>query len=109
MQTLDGTTLLEILQILIPVIISFIASSGFWLFIGNKKEIVSESNQIKSVICGAKKEKRGIAIRKPRCILRGSTIILTASASSLIPHNPCVVTSCNLTPFSTHPALINVL
>lgn len=34
----NQTTLLELLQIVVPVIISFIASSGFWLFIGNKKE-----------------------------------------------------------------------
>jgi hypothetical protein len=30
--------MLELIQIVIPVIISFVASSGFWLFIGNKKE-----------------------------------------------------------------------
>lgn len=34
----QNSTLLEILEMVIPVIISFIASSGFWLFIGNKKE-----------------------------------------------------------------------
>lgn len=31
-------TILEMFQIILPVIISVIASSGFWLFIGNKKE-----------------------------------------------------------------------
>lgn len=31
-------SIFELVQIIIPVIISFIASSGFWLFIGNKKE-----------------------------------------------------------------------
>ncbi len=34
----NQTTLIDILQIVVPVIISFIASSGFWLFIGNEKE-----------------------------------------------------------------------
>lgn len=34
----DQLSLLDIVQMLIPVIISFIASSGFWLFIGNNKE-----------------------------------------------------------------------
>jgi hypothetical protein len=34
----NPNTLLEAIQILLPVIISLIASSGFWLFIGNKKE-----------------------------------------------------------------------
>lgn len=32
------TTFIELIQIILPVVISFIASSGFWLFIGNKKE-----------------------------------------------------------------------
>lgn len=30
--------LLELIEILIPVLVSIIASSGFWLFVGNKKE-----------------------------------------------------------------------
>lgn len=34
----NQTPLMEILQVVIPILISFIASSGFWLFIGNKKE-----------------------------------------------------------------------
>lgn len=35
---MDYDTLVELMQMIIPVVISFIASSGFWLFIGNKKE-----------------------------------------------------------------------
>jgi hypothetical protein len=29
---------MELLQLFLPVVISIIASSGFWLFIGNKKD-----------------------------------------------------------------------
>lgn len=34
----DKITTLQLLQILIPVLISVIASSGFWLFLGNYRE-----------------------------------------------------------------------
>lgn len=32
------TTLIEFIQIILPVLISLLASSGFWLFIGNRKD-----------------------------------------------------------------------
>lgn len=34
----NQTPLMELLQLFLPVVISIIASSGFWLFIGNKKD-----------------------------------------------------------------------
>jgi hypothetical protein len=34
----ENLTTLQILQILIPVVVAFIASSGFWLFIASYKE-----------------------------------------------------------------------
>lgn len=35
---MENKTITEVLQIVIPLVISFIASSGFWLYVGRKSE-----------------------------------------------------------------------